>query len=251
MRFFIDNFKLLSILQFVSPPKFDSGNRPNHALLFRHSGVVDYDFGSWQTRQEPGEVLLIPKGSLYTSRPVGQTKSKYTVINFQGDFSITEPQKLSLGAEKEQILSLLDRCAAMDSDLDRYWIHSDFYRIVALLEQQANSDCHSPVSLSRIAPALEILRKDLFNPELKVDLLHTACGISHTYFRTLFIARFGLSPKKYIMNQRLIHAKQLLDSGECRDVSETARLSGFEDPMYFSRVFKARYGYPPSKGIVK
>lgn len=251
MKFYIDNIQLLSVLPLVSPPKLYNPSRPSHALVFRHCGAIDYDFGTWQTRQEPGEVLLIPKGTSFTATQVGHTESKYTVINFQGDFSVTEVKKLILGEEIVKVYAWLDRCAAMDPDRDRYWILSDFYRIIAQLAQQEQTNYYSQGSLSLLAPALEILQKDLFSSELKVGQLHVACGISDTYFRSLFAARYGVSPKKYILDRRLIHAKQLLDSGECSKVSDAARLSGFEDPLYFSRAFKARYGYPPSVAVIR
>ena len=97
---------------------------------------------------------------------------------------------------------------------------------------------------------MEYLRKHLFDPELSVGQLHPMCNISDTYFRALFAARFGMRPKKYILDRRLAQAKQLLDSGECAQVSEVARLCGFDDDLYFSRVFKNRYGYPPTKNQV-
>ncbi|MBR4016448.1 MAG: helix-turn-helix transcriptional regulator [Oscillospiraceae bacterium] len=251
MEFYIENLELLSVLQLVSPARLPVPGRPSHAFIFRRSGCVDYDFGTWQTRQNPGEVMLIPKGTVFTATLTDGMESTYTAVNFQGIFSLKEAKKLTLGAEMVKIYAWLDRCAAMDPDRDRYWMLSDFYRIVAQLAQQKQHHYYSQDTMSLIEPALERIQKDLFDPELKVGLLHESCGLSNTYFRSLFVARFGETPKQYILDRRLTHAKQLLESGECRLVSEAARLSGFEDPLYFSRVFKARYGYPPSMDVMR
>jgi len=247
MDFYIENLELLSVLQLVSPPRFVVSGRPSHGLVFRRSGAVDYDFGTWKTRQEQGEVILLPKGTVFTATPANETESTYTVINFLGDFSVNEVKNLTLGSEMINIYTRLDRCAAMDPERERYWILSDFYGIIAQLAQQEQHKDFSKDKLSLIEPALELIRKNLYDPDLNVQLLHAVCGLSRTYFRSLFVARFGVSPKKYILDRRLIHAKQLLESGECRFVREAARISGFEDPLYFSRIFKARYGYPPSE----
>ena len=251
MKFHIDNLELLSVLQLVSPPTFVIPGRPSHGLVFRRSGAVDYDFGTWQTRQELGEVMLIPKGTIFTATPAGVEESTYTIVNFQGDFSLAEAKKITLGSEMMDIFHRLDRCAAMDPERDRYWLLSDFYAILAQLVQQEQHSYYSKDTLSLIEPALELMRKKLFDPELNVGQLPVVCGLSDTYFRNLFAARFGVSPKKYILDRRLIHAKQLLESGECRFVREAARLSGFEDPLYFSRIFKTRYGHPPSANAVR
>ena len=251
MRFSIENLELLSVLQLISPPYLFNPGRPSHAFVFRRSGAIDYDFGTWQTRQEAGEVMLIPQGTVFTATPASKEESHYTVVNFQGDFSLHEPKKLNLGKDIVQVYSDLDRCAAMDPERDRFSMLSDFYKIAAYLNQHGETSQYSQDSMALIEPALELIRRDLYDPELKVGLLHVVCSLSDTYFRNLFIARFGVVPKQYILDRRLIHAKQLLESGECRFVSDAARLSGFEDPLYFSRIYKARYGHPPSEDAVR
>lgn len=251
MVFSIENLELLSVLQLVSPPYLFNPGRPSHAYVFRRSGAIDYDFGSWQTRQEPGEVLLIPKGTVFSATLVGNEESQYTVVNFQGDFSLTEAKKLTLGNEMRNVYDWLDQCAAMDPERDRYWMLSEFYRITAQLSQQQPQSTYNQERMDMIQPALEMIHRDLYDPELRVGLLHVVCSLSDTYFRNLFVARFGVVPKQYILDRRLIHAKQLLESGECRFVSDAARLSGFEDPLYFSRIYKARYGHPPSDDALR
>ena len=90
MEFYIENLELLSVLQLESPGYLFNPGRPSHAYVFRRSGAIDYDFGTWKTRQEPGEVLLIPKGTVFSATLASQEKSLYTVVNFQGDLSLTE-----------------------------------------------------------------------------------------------------------------------------------------------------------------
>ena len=195
--------------------------------------------------------MLIPKDTVFSATLASQEESIYTVVNFQGDFSLTEPKKLTLGKETVNIYNCLDRCANLDPEQDRFMILSDFYRIAAHLSSQEQNATYPRDSMTLIEPALELIRKDLYSPELKVGLLHVVCSLSDTYFRNLFVARFGVVPKQYILDRRLAHAKQLLESGECRFVSDAARLSGFEDPLYFSRIYKARYGHPPSDDALR
>lgn len=195
--------------------------------------------------------MLIPKGTVFSATLASKEESRYTVVNFQGNFSLTEPKKLNLGKDTVHIYDALDHCAAMDPERDRFSMLSDFYKIAAYLDRQGENSRYRLDSLALIEPALEMIRRDLYDPELRVGLLHVVCSLSDTYFRNLFVARFGVVPKQYILDRRLIHAKQLLESGECRFVSDAARLSGFEDPLYFSRIYKARYGHPPSDDALR
>ena len=80
-----------------------------------------------------------------------------------------------------------------------------------------------------------------------VDTLHTLCGISDTYFRKIFIARFGTSPQKYIVNKRISQAKSMLEAGDFDTISEISASVGYNDPLHFSRAFKKKYGVAPSK----
>jgi len=58
------------------------------------------------------------------------------------------------------------------------------------------------------------------------------------------------SPMQYIINLRIENARDLLLSGEV-NVTEAARLSGFEDIYYFSTLFKRKTGSTPTELLRK
>jgi AraC-like DNA-binding protein len=60
----------------------------------------------------------------------------------------------------------------------------------------------------------------------------------------------NLSGNEFIKNVRLKKAVQLLES-ENFNVSEIAYKVGFNDPSYFSRIFKKQYGKAPSDYVEK
>lgn len=55
-----------------------------------------------------------------------------------------------------------------------------------------------------------------------------------------------MNPQDYITAKRLFHAKSILDSGDFDSIREIALSVGYSDPLYFSKVFKKRYGVSPS-----
>lgn len=62
----------------------------------------------------------------------------------------------------------------------------------------------------------------------------------------LFARYTGLSVLAWVRSQRMERAATLLRTSSLRS-SEVARMVGFADPLYFSRVFRATYSVPPSK----
>lgn len=56
----------------------------------------------------------------------------------------------------------------------------------------------------------------------------------------------GLNPNSFIRNVRLAHASTLLVD-DLTNIAEIAFLVGFNDPRYFSKCFKEKYGVTPSE----
>ena len=70
------------------------------------------------------------------------------------------------------------------------------------------------------------------------------CKLSKSYFSHTFRKRMGVSPVQYLNTQRIEKAKEFLLSNSM-SISTIARLVGFDDPLYFSRVFKKHTGIAP------
>ena len=84
------------------------------------------------------------------------------------------------------------------------------------------------------------------DPELDIRKVCEAGFVSRSNLYRLFFNRFGISPKQYIIKQRLNKALNLLIS-EDLSVKEISLSCGFSDDKYFSRAFKNKYGHPPSR----
>ena len=68
--------------------------------------------------------------------------------------------------------------------------------------------------------------------------------LSYDYFRHSFHRQTGLSPQQFLIEQRLTHAKQMLQSSE-KSCTEIAYLCGFSNSAQFSTLFKKAYGFTP------
>ena len=71
--------------------------------------------------------------------------------------------------------------------------------------------------------------------------------LSPFYISRIFKSEIGDTPIHYLINIRLERAKELLESGLAESVQEVAAQVGYDDVYHFSKLFKKRYGFPPSQ----
>lgn len=71
--------------------------------------------------------------------------------------------------------------------------------------------------------------------------------ISETYLSKLFRKHGGRSFNEYLTFRRIEAAKRLMAESPTMPLKDVAACVGFQDPFYFSRVFKSVTGVPPSE----
>ena len=72
--------------------------------------------------------------------------------------------------------------------------------------------------------------------------------ISRNYLYTLFKQEYGVSPQDYLISYRIERAKKLLKNNRSYlSIKEVSTAVGFENPLYFSRIFRNRTGMSPSE----
>lgn len=227
--------------------------RKYNFFAIRRSGAVDYEFENQTLRSDAGSLIFIPKGFRYIARALTETHS-YTTIHFEADFDAPlRPAVFSL----EKFMGA-DYIGERFSDLwnfggaaEKYQCLSLFYSLLSHLATEESEDRSHHDKYRLIDPAMEYLKEHLYDCNLKTEKLYRLCGISGTYFRTIFFSRFGTTPQSYICTKRLTHAKTMIDSGDFLSIGEVARTVGFNDPLYFSKAYKKAYGIPPSQEAEK
>ena len=79
-----------------------------------------------------------------------------------------------------------------------------------------------------------------------LNLFLAALPFSAGYLKKVFKKETGLTPLQYLTEKRLENAaNNLAMSGGKGNISEIAYQCGFSEPLYFSRLFKRKYGVSP------
>ena len=108
---------------------------------------------------------------------------------------------------------------------------------------RSNAEFSEPVEKIRTGIRKNYARTDFALEEMMRDM-----PFHYDYLRKLFKKEVGVSPLEYMTSLRMKNAETLLTGmwSNGYSVSEVARMCGFEDALYFSRVFKKYYGCSPS-----
>jgi AraC-like DNA-binding protein len=103
------------------------------------------------------------------------------------------------------------------------------YRFLAALGERHRGESWLEAS---IAPALSGKNFD------NVDAMATACGLSRLRFLRRFKETMGISPWRWVLERRIAQAQTMLADPDM-PVKTVARKLGYDDPDYFSRLFRS------------
>ncbi len=90
-----------------------------------------------------------------------------------------------------------------------------------------------------------ILEEELGNASFSLSVLAEKIGLSSGYLSRLFTQYYNMPFRNFLLGQRINKAKILL-IGSGLKIYEVCDEVGFEDPNYFSAMFKRETGYSPS-----
>lgn len=245
---YMENLKIISSFHQAGKPFGKIESRKSHGFIFKIKGYADYVFEDKSLRVNEGEMIFLPKGSSYKYTTYTQKGNLYTSINFEAYFDNREIGVYSLDnfygvSYITQSFSELWKFGDLS---DKYKCISIFYDLMSYISRIEYLRSLDKRKYSLIDPAVEYLKKNIYNSTFKINKLHHLCGISDTYFRKIFMSRFNMSPQEYVITQRISYAKSIIESGDYKTIREVSELVGYNDPLYFSKAFRKIYGFSPS-----
>lgn len=115
--------------------------------------------------------------------------------------------------------------------------------IMTILESMVSTEAAYSEIVRQISDSI---LKNYPDPNFNLNETLHAFSFSTEYLKRIFKQEMGMTPRQYLTEKRLENAaKNLAMGGENISISQIARLSGYSDPLYFSKIFKSRYGVSP------
>lgn len=212
-------------------------NRGCYGLSFCTGGQITYTHNGKNYVQEQGVAVILPKGQSYSL--YGNKTGVFQLINFSCTEEFTDEFMVIPIQNEEWFLRQFDKIRALSLvEGNSFEVMHIFYRMLHELFGQSEN--------SILTPAIRYIEQNFMNPGLSNGELASKCYISEVYFRKLFVKKFGVTPKQFILDLRLNHAKQLLSEGTLKNTA-IAQKCGFASPYHFCRAFKQKTGMTPTE----
>lgn len=157
--------------------------------------------------------------------------------------------------QSENMQRLLDRILLLQGKSEEECYGKELYLHLLLAELMLDVNtiyraCHqisAGVSSESHHSAYQVINyiHEHYNDELSLDLLSHKFYVNKYYLCEIFREVTGVSPNQYIINCRIMKAKELLMNG-CT-VENTCAETGFNNMSHFSRTFKNKVGQSPKQ----
>lgn len=235
-------------------------------IMYVLRGAIELHMGGRRFRAGPGDILLVPAGAthrdcfdveegielFFCSFTWAPAKEYFAIVTNDIVLGVPDLRKGEIAAEFHHLRADLTGDARADRLVARGRIHT----ILLLLLREALAGEARPDAPEDLAYGPR-RRKDLMRRACEwmdrnyargvtLDEIASALRVSAYYLSHVFSQESDFSLFSHLTRLRMNKAGELL-LAERLNVSEVARSVGYEDPNYFSKVFKKRFGCSPSR----
>lgn len=219
--------------------------RSKHGFIYVVRGKMCDVFASQKIDLLKGDLIFIPKGTIYTGIYLEEnTKIKIVQFDIAGG-SLPPYLCAPLKIEIPRAVELIE---AFFRPLENHMSNHPFYYMSCLyrLLWEVDECCFKiPARFKRLQAALSEMNEH-FEQNRSVSFYADLCDMSEVNFRRLFREYTGMSPIEYRNDIRLNDARRKIQSGEY-NVSEAAALCGFTNLSFFIRLYKKKFGHTPKQ----
>jgi AraC-like DNA-binding protein len=244
----------ITAMELVSNHGFPRHSHDEYGIGVVLSGAQRSWSGMGMVESIPGDVITVNPGELHDGHPIGGAIRQWRIIYF--DPTALTRQLLSDEARQTEFSSpslrnpclsravnaLFDRLA---EGADHLGIEELVAHIVKRLSLQGRSAEWSPKSYSDpVSKARARIDEDPSRPTTLAELA-TLSGLNRYQIVRAFARELGTTPYAYILQRRVLMARDLLLRGE--DLATTAQRSGFSDQSHMTRAFTRQFGVSPGR----
>lgn len=232
------------------------GVRDHYLIHYIVSGYGFYTFGSETVRLGAGDAFVIYPDTGVTYRADENEPWEYYWVGFSGSdapsllaatqftrsLPVIRKDQTSCGdLLKEHILRIYNARGNNYSSAAR--MAGELYLTLSVLMDSAAKG-RQPDDYSYVQRAIDHMAMNYSYP-ISIDSVADHVGISRSQLFREFKRYTGTSPKEYLTGLRIRKSAQLLKSTSLT-VTEVANSVGYDNSLYFSKVFSKEMGEPPT-----
>jgi AraC-like DNA-binding protein len=222
----------------------------SNELIFHFSGHTTVYFDDLALETRPNTIRFLPKGDHTRYDVMRHERGECIAVCFEADRQLSDSAFVIDAMRNEKLGVLFKKLfATWVGKNEGYYFESIsiLYKIFAELQKD---DYIPPQHYLKIKRAVDHIHDNFLHSDLPIDALAAMCGIKESYFQRLFKEKYGVPPKKYIIQLKINHACELLRLDRY-SVTQISALCNFSDAYFFSRQFKEYMGISPTQFVKK
>jgi AraC family transcriptional regulator, arabinose operon regulatory protein len=224
---------------------------PDYEFVYIVKGQAEYK-GTSQTETiilKQDQVLLIPPHEEHVFSCQKVVPTIISCIHFSFKPTRRLPRQQYMAAVDPEILELF-RKSAMEHDRKETFSHElleNYMREIWIrLNRLSAGSQQMTIEPIKVRQA-KVYINDFYNRKISRQEIAQFLNITPEYLNYLFKQHVRSTPQRYIHEVRLQKAREMLRRAPHLNISQVGAAVGYDDPLYFSRVFKRKMGVSPRK----
>lgn len=229
----------------------------DNLVIFCFDGKGQFSTPTGQGTIKKGDVLFLPKGVEHQYKSSNNDPWSIYWVHIEGhlfeqfmDFIGVNNSNLILNIsnqaafidEFEQLLSTRNKSYQLSSFILASNIIKKMFALFTVNSPSKLEQSKQDFNLSKVTSFME----ENISQKINLQEIADSLKLSKFYFAKKFLQHTGVSPIRYFLELKIKHACKLLDESNI-SVKDVALKIGYDDPYYFSRLFKKIMGLSPTQ----
>ena len=226
-----------------------------YEIYYLISGKIRYFIGDHVYDVYPGDVVLIPPGTIHKTAKSADSPTDRLLIHFKKDFVEDDELLECFNVPKipyvnvNNLIGLIEKENAKKDDVfAKKLVRLYTKELLALLSRYTrdNKIEENTEEINTIIHEVTSFINENYMSELSLDFLAAKFALSKSYFSRKFKSGTGICLKDYITVVRIKNAEEMLLNTDL-SVTAISGKCGFDNSCYFAAVFKKMKGMQPGK----
>lgn len=239
-------------------PTWRPRGRKDFQLLYIAAGKAHFHFGDEEKIVTAGHMVLYRPKEPQKYEYYGEDQTEVYWVHFTGgnvtnllrSYGLTEDKKVfycGSGLEYQNIFRTmiyeLQTCKDSYPEMLEMYLRQIFIMLQRYFKSSSKTDNSRVVE--EIDQATEYFNAH-YNEDISIEEYAENNHVSISWFIRNFKQYTGSTPMQYILSKRIYNAEILLQN-PAYNVTEISQIVGYDNPLYFSRIFKKVKGLSPSE----